>query len=116
MKLKQLFATSLLLVLGSSAAMAAGASSDDAFKFGDSSLEEFDETGGALRLIIRFAFYIMYLIGGLMLAASGFKLKAGDMPGFYKMAAGGVFVFLSPFLIDALVNIGDSGPGVNLGN
>lgn len=90
--------------------------SDEPFKFGNANLEDFDDTGGALRLITRFAFYIMYLLGGLMLAASGFKLKAGDMQGFYKMAAGGVVVFLSPFLIDALLSIGESAPDAALGD
>lgn len=94
----------------------AQASTDNAFKFGESDLEEFDQTGGAIRVVVRFAFYIMYLLGGIMIAASGFKLKAGDMPGFWKMCAGGVVVFISPFIIDALLKIGDSGPDAATGS
>lgn len=102
MNRKSLLTSAAFLLMGSAASAA-----DTAFAFDSTSAElnEFSETGGALRTVIRFSFYIMYLIGGLMLAASGFKLKAGDMPGFYKMAAGGVFIFLAPFLIQALVNL-----------
>jgi hypothetical protein len=102
-----LLTVSCFLALQSSL-MADPAIAEDPFAFGDGDLGSFGETGGALRLISRFAFYIMYLLGGVMLAASGFKLKAGDMQGFYKMAAGSVVVFLSPFLIEAMMNVGDS--------
>lgn len=106
---------SLLYLTLSGSLFGQSAGSDEPFEFGNADLSEFDDTGSALRLITRFAFYIMYLLGGLMLAASGFKLKAGDMQGFYKMAAGGVVVFLSPFLIDALLGIGESAPDAALG-
>lgn len=101
---RSLLLTAALLLVGTAGLQA----QSDPFTFsnGDSSATgEFSDTSSKLNVVIQFAFYVMYLIGGTMLAASGFKLKAGDMPGFYKMAAGGVVIFLSPFLIGSLLSM-----------
>ena len=108
MKLTRLTQLGAFVLFGASFVAQAHAQADPTFKFNDTNNAELTDTASQLNKVIKFSFYVMYLIGGLMLASSGFKLKAGDMPGFYKMAAGGVVVFLSPFLIKGLTDIGNS--------
>lgn len=63
---------------------------------------EFGSSATALSKLMKFISFGGYIIGSVMMAMSGFKLKAGDLPGFFKMLAGGAFIFLCPFLINNL--------------
>ena len=52
--------------------------------------------------VIAFVYWIMYIVAAVLITMAGFKLKQGDIPGFAKTLIGGMAVFGSKFLIQAL--------------
>jgi len=78
------------------------------FQWSDTATEGFTTTGAEVGKVVKFAFFILYMLGGTFMAASGFKLSQGDIPGFLKMCGGGVFLFLTPKLIKELAALGGS--------
>jgi len=76
------------------------------FVFLEQADSEFQETGESISSVTKFVFFILYMISGAFMAASGFKLSSGDIPGFIKMVAGGIFMFLAPKLIFELSELG----------
>lgn len=88
------------------AAANAFALNDDVFNFNNTS-GDFSDTTGKMEELTNFAFYAMYLVGGIVLTGAAFKLKAGDVPGFAKMAAGAGVLFVIPTIMRSLNQFSD---------
>jgi|ERR1035438_7091197 hypothetical protein len=57
---------------------------------------------GMVGTVLGFVYWCMYIVAAVLITMSGFKLKAGDIPGFAKTLIGGMAVFGSKFLVQAL--------------
>lgn len=97
---------SLLFFAALVAAANAHAVNDDVFNFNNTA-GDFSDTTGKMEELANFAFYAMYLVGGVVLTGAAFKLKAGDVQGFAKMAAGAAVLFVIPTIMRSLNQFSD---------
>jgi hypothetical protein len=59
---------------------------------------------GMVGTVLGFVYWCMYIVAAVLITMAGFKLKAGDIAGFAKTLIGGMAVFGSKFLVQALFN------------
>ena len=96
----------LLILLSFCFVGTAFAINNDVFNFNNTA-GDFADTTNKMEELANFVFYVMYLVGGVVLTGAAFKLKQGDVPGFAKMAAGAGVLFVIPTIMRSLNQFSD---------
>jgi hypothetical protein len=63
---------------------------------------EFQSIASSLNSVIRFVYILLYIVGAMLITMASFQLKNGDIRAFTKNMIGGMAIFGSKFLIQAL--------------